>query len=40
LSSIQSIDLSDGLGRNTELNVRGSDLLRVLPRLNEQINQE
>jgi NADH dehydrogenase/NADH:ubiquinone oxidoreductase subunit G len=40
LQSVESIDLSDGLGRNTRLDTRGSDLLRVLPRLNEEINEE
>ena len=40
LQSVERIDLTDGLGRNTRLDTRGSDLLRVLPRLNEEINEE
>jgi NADH dehydrogenase (ubiquinone) Fe-S protein 1 len=40
LQSIERIDLTDALGRNTRLDTRGSDLLRILPRLNEDINEE
>ena len=40
LSRIQRLDLTDALGSNIQLDIRGSDLLRILPRLNEQINEE
>lgn len=40
LNSVQSLDLTDALGSNTRLDFRGSNLLRILPRLNEEINEE
>jgi NADH dehydrogenase (ubiquinone) Fe-S protein 1 len=30
----------DGLGSNIDAQTRGSDLLRILPRVNEEVNEE
>jgi NADH dehydrogenase/NADH:ubiquinone oxidoreductase subunit G len=30
----------DTLGANTDLHTRGADLLRILPRVNEEVNEE
>lgn len=30
----------DGLGANTDIHTRGSDTLRILPRVNEEVNEE
>ena len=30
----------DGLGANIDAQARGSDLLRILPRVNEEVNEE
>jgi len=40
LKSTYSIDVMDCLGSNTDLHTRGSDLLRILPRVNEEVNEE
>lgn len=40
LKSIESIDTCDGLGSNIRIDVRGYEIMRVLPRLNEHINEE
>lgn len=40
LRSTYSIDVMDGLGANIDAHTRGSDLLRVLPRVNEEVNEE
>jgi len=40
LESNSSIDLSDALGSNILLHSRGAEILRVLPRFHEQINEE
>lgn len=40
LKSIYSIDVLDTLGSAIEVNYRGGELMRVLPRVNEEINQE
>jgi NADH-quinone oxidoreductase chain G len=40
LKSIESIDILDGLGSNIRLDVRGYEIMRILPRLNENINEE
>lgn len=40
LKSTYSIDVMDTLGSNTDLHTRGSDLLRILPRVNEEVNEE
>ena len=35
-----SIDVLDGLGANIDVQTRGSDVLRILPRVNEEVNEE
>nr|YP_007890726.1 NADH dehydrogenase subunit 11 [Jakoba libera]AGH24220.1 NADH dehydrogenase subunit 11 [Jakoba libera] len=40
IKSTETIDLSDSLGSNIKVDVRGSSILRILPRLNESINEE
>lgn len=40
LKSIESIDVLDGIGSNIRLDTRGYELMRILPRLNENINEE
>jgi NADH dehydrogenase/NADH:ubiquinone oxidoreductase subunit G len=40
LKSINSIDIMDSCGSNIVLSVKGSEVMRVLPRLNEDINEE
>ena len=30
----------DTLGANTDLHTKGSDLLRILPRIKEEVNEE
>lgn len=36
----ESIDVSDGLGANIRVDSRGSEVMRILPRLNEDVNEE
>jgi NADH-quinone oxidoreductase chain G len=38
LKSIESIDLTDGLGSNIYINFKGSDIFRVLPKSNKYLN--
>lgn len=40
LKSIETIDLFDSLGSNIRIDVRGSEIMRVLPISNEYINEE
>ena len=40
LKSIHSIDTFDGVGSNIRIDIRGYELMRILPRLNENINEE
>ena len=40
LKSNPSIDVSDGMGANTEVYNRGVEVMRVLPRVHEEINEE
>jgi NADH dehydrogenase (ubiquinone) Fe-S protein 1 len=40
LNHVDSIDCFDGIGANTRLDCRHNDLLRILPRLNEDVNEE
>lgn len=40
LRSTESIDIFDGVGSNIRIDTRGSEIMRVLPRLNEHINEE
>lgn len=40
LKTTLSVDVSDGLGANIELNNRAAELLRILPTVNEEVNEE
>lgn len=40
LKSNYTIDVMDTLGSNVDAHTRGSDLLRILPRVNEEVNEE
>lgn len=40
LRSTDSVDVSDALGSNIRVDARGSEVMRVMPRLNDDINQE
>lgn len=40
LKSNYTIDVMDPLGSNIDAQTRGSDLLRILPRVNEEVNEE
>ena len=40
LKTTYSIDVLDGLGSAIEVNNRGGEVMRILPRVNEEINQE
>jgi NADH-quinone oxidoreductase subunit G len=40
LTKTESIDVMDALGSNIRVDARGDAVLRVLPRLNEEINEE
>ncbi len=40
LSNTKSIDVHDAVGSNIRIDSRGSEVMRVLPRLNEDVNEE
>ena len=40
LKKTETIDVMDGLGSNIRVDSRGLEVLRILPRLNEEINEE
>ena len=40
LSHVETIDVMDGLGSNIRVDTKGNQVMRVLPRLNEDINEE
>ena len=40
LNKVESVDVMDAMGSNIRLDARGSQVMRVLPRLNEDINEE
>lgn len=40
IRNTNSIDTSDAIGSNTRVDFRGTEILRVLPRFNEEINEE
>jgi NADH-quinone oxidoreductase subunit G len=40
LSKTESIDVMDALGSNIRVDARGREVLRILPRLNEDVNEE
>jgi NADH dehydrogenase/NADH:ubiquinone oxidoreductase subunit G len=40
LKSNYSVDVMDGLGANIDVHTRGSDIMRILPRIHEEVNEE
>jgi NADH-quinone oxidoreductase subunit G len=40
LKKTESVDVMDAVGSNIRIDARGAEVLRVLPRLNEEINEE
>jgi len=40
LVKTESIDVMDAVGSNIRVDVRGREVMRILPRLNEQVNEE
>ncbi len=40
LENIDSVDFHDAFGSNIQVSVRGSEILRVLPKVNENLNEE
>src|SRR5690606_24477231 len=40
LRKTESIDVMDAVGSNIRLDTRGSEVMRILPRLNEDVNEE
>ena len=40
LSKTQSIDLMDALGANIRVDTRGREVMRIVPRVNEDVNEE
>lgn len=40
LKSTESIDVSDALGSNIRVDARGVEVMRIVPRLNEDVNEE
>ena len=40
LGKTESIDVMDGLGSNIRVDTRGAQVMRVLPRLNDDVNEE
>lgn len=40
LEKTESIDVLDGVGSNIRIDSRGNEVMRILPRLNEDINEE
>lgn len=40
LSKTESIDVLDAVGSNIRIDTRGNEVMRILPRLNEDINEE
>ncbi|KAI9012089.1 G subunit of NADH dehydrogenase [Phycomyces nitens] len=40
LKKYETIDVSDAIGSNIRIDTRGTEVMRILPRLNEDINEE
>ncbi len=40
MKKIPGIDISDAVGANIRIDVRGNEVMRILPRLNEAVNRE
>ncbi len=40
LTKTESIDVMDALGANIRIDTRGAQVMRILPRLNDDVNEE
>jgi len=40
LRTTESVDVMDGFGSNIRVDTRGGEVMRILPRLNEEVNEE
>lgn len=40
LRNTETIDVSDAMGANVRIDSRGTEIMRVVPRLNEDVNEE
>lgn len=40
LKGYYSIDVLDSLGQNIQVDTRGAEIMRILPRINEEVNEE
>ena len=40
LKGVESVDVSDALGCNIRVDTRGTEVMRIVPRLNEDVNEE
>src|SRR6202020_1351575 len=40
LAKVDSIDVLDAVGANIRIDARGTEVLRILPRVNEDVNEE
>lgn len=40
LKANYTVDVMDGMGSNIDVHTRGSDTLRIIPRINEEVNEE
>jgi NADH dehydrogenase/NADH:ubiquinone oxidoreductase subunit G len=40
LKSNYSVDVMDAVGSNIDIHTRGSEAMRILPRVNEEVNEE
>ncbi|MFN0263496.1 NADH-quinone oxidoreductase subunit NuoG [Tepidamorphus sp. 3E244] len=40
LSKTESIDVADGLGSNIRVDARGREVMRIMPRVNDEVNEE
>lgn len=40
LRNTESIDVSDALGANIRIDSRGTEVMRIVPRMNEEVNEE
>jgi len=40
LNSVESIDFFDSLGSNIRIDTRGSEIMRILPKINNRVNEE
>ncbi len=40
LRSVESVDVMDTLGSSIQLDYRGAEIMRILPRIHEEVNEE